>query len=400
MMSGGPLAATGLAALLADIAQDAIRLGFTGHEHDDQVGLVNMKGRLYDAELGRFISADPHVQNATDTQSYNRYTYVKNNPLSYTDPSGYFFKKLFRSIGKFFKKWGRTILAIAVGVITAGAALYAYAGTAAFGAQTLSAIYAANGLGAALVGGAIAGGVGAFTSTLVATGSIKEAFAAGIFGAISGALAFGIGHGGFIGGGKAGIAVAHGVAQGTVSVLRGGKFKSGFAGGFFGHMAGGTFKGKNIYTRTAFSAAVGGTISKAVGGKFANGAVSAAFTHLFNNEAADRWREEAQSQDGEIPRWHSHRNENNRAPTSEPVVGIADSEGRVWKFHSLLEKYYSADGMEAKYMNGLLMSDVNGNYTYNYGVDKWTIKHFTSDVFPHYQYGGGSSYENGLTTTY
>ncbi len=284
---GGPLLGTlDLSTILAGIERTAIKLGFTGHEHDYEVGLVNMKGRLYDATTGRFISADPHIQAAGDTQSFNRYTYVKNNPLSYTDPSGYFFKKLFRSLKKFFKKYGRTILAIAVGVLTAGAALYAYAGTAAFGLQTLSAIYAANGLGAALIGGAIAGGAGAFASTLVATGSIKDALTAGVFGALSGALAFGIGHGGFIGGGKAGIAVAHGVAQGTVSVLRGGKFKSGFAGGFFGHMAGGTFKGKNVYTRTAFSAAVGGTISKAVGGKFANGAVSAAFTHLFNSEVA------------------------------------------------------------------------------------------------------------------
>ena len=48
-----------------------------------------------------------------------------------------------------------------------------------------------------------------------------------------------------------------------------------------------------VAKRTAISAVVGGTISKAVGGKFANGAVSASFTHLFNNEVADSWREEA-----------------------------------------------------------------------------------------------------------
>jgi RHS repeat-associated protein len=44
-----------------------MRLGFTGHEHDDEVGLIKMKGRLYDAEIGRFISADPHIQFVTDT---------------------------------------------------------------------------------------------------------------------------------------------------------------------------------------------------------------------------------------------------------------------------------------------------------------------------------------------
>jgi RHS repeat-associated protein len=35
------------------------RQGFTGHEHDDELGLVNMKGRLYDGRLRRFLSPDP-----------------------------------------------------------------------------------------------------------------------------------------------------------------------------------------------------------------------------------------------------------------------------------------------------------------------------------------------------
>ena len=63
--------------------------GFTGHEHLDAVGLVHMNGRVYDPTLGRFLSADPFVQFPETTQSFNRYTYVNNNPLSYTDPSGF-----------------------------------------------------------------------------------------------------------------------------------------------------------------------------------------------------------------------------------------------------------------------------------------------------------------------
>ena len=63
--------------------------GFTGHEHLDSVGLIHMNGRVYDPALGRFLSADPFVPNPTATQSFNRYTYVYNNPLSYTDPSGF-----------------------------------------------------------------------------------------------------------------------------------------------------------------------------------------------------------------------------------------------------------------------------------------------------------------------
>lgn len=52
-------------------------------------GLTHMNGRLYDPVLARFVSADPYVQFPSNLQSFNRYSYVLNNPLSYTDPSGY-----------------------------------------------------------------------------------------------------------------------------------------------------------------------------------------------------------------------------------------------------------------------------------------------------------------------
>jgi hypothetical protein len=50
-----------------------------------------MNGRLYDAKLGRFLSPDNFVQDPFSTQSFNRYGYVVNNPLSYVDESGEFF---------------------------------------------------------------------------------------------------------------------------------------------------------------------------------------------------------------------------------------------------------------------------------------------------------------------
>ena len=62
--------------------------GFTGHEMDDEVGLVNMNARIYDPYLGRFLSADPVLQDPSNMQSFNRYSYVWNNPLRYSDPSG------------------------------------------------------------------------------------------------------------------------------------------------------------------------------------------------------------------------------------------------------------------------------------------------------------------------
>jgi hypothetical protein len=48
-----------------------------------------MNGRMYDPRLARFLSPDPLVQSPGYTQSYNRYSYVWNNPLRYTDPTGY-----------------------------------------------------------------------------------------------------------------------------------------------------------------------------------------------------------------------------------------------------------------------------------------------------------------------
>ena len=64
--------------------------GFTDHEHLDDFELVHMNGRVYDPVLGRFLSPDPFVQYPESTQGFNRYTYTSNNPLSFTDPSGYF----------------------------------------------------------------------------------------------------------------------------------------------------------------------------------------------------------------------------------------------------------------------------------------------------------------------
>ncbi len=62
--------------------------GYTGHEHLDKVGLINMNGRLYDPRVGRMLSPDNLVPNPYSLQGYNRYSYVFNNPMSYADPDG------------------------------------------------------------------------------------------------------------------------------------------------------------------------------------------------------------------------------------------------------------------------------------------------------------------------
>ncbi len=64
-------------------------IGYTGHEHLKHVGLINMNGRVYDPLIARFLSPDPYTQFPESARGYNRYSYVLNNPLKYTDPSGY-----------------------------------------------------------------------------------------------------------------------------------------------------------------------------------------------------------------------------------------------------------------------------------------------------------------------
>ncbi len=46
-------------------------------------------GRMYDPALGRFLSPDPFMQSSLNTQNFNRYSYCLNNPLKFTDPSGF-----------------------------------------------------------------------------------------------------------------------------------------------------------------------------------------------------------------------------------------------------------------------------------------------------------------------
>jgi RHS repeat-associated protein len=66
-----------------------LRVGFTGHEQDDDVDLIDMIGRVYDPVQQRFLSLDPPLPDRTDGQAYNPYAYVRNNPLNATDPTGY-----------------------------------------------------------------------------------------------------------------------------------------------------------------------------------------------------------------------------------------------------------------------------------------------------------------------
>ncbi|WP_342807714.1 RHS repeat-associated core domain-containing protein [Alteromonas sp. M12] len=63
--------------------------GYTGHEQLVEQQLIHMNGRVYDYNLGRFMSVDPFIQMPESSQSINPYSYIMNNPMAGTDPTGY-----------------------------------------------------------------------------------------------------------------------------------------------------------------------------------------------------------------------------------------------------------------------------------------------------------------------
>lgn len=91
-----------------EISGEKSSRGYTSHEMLDNIALVHMNGRVYDPQIGRFISADPNIDGTDDTQGYNRYAYVRNNPGTLLDPSGYgFFSKVLGAVG--LKSAGKAI---------------------------------------------------------------------------------------------------------------------------------------------------------------------------------------------------------------------------------------------------------------------------------------------------
>ncbi|HKQ71893.1 MAG TPA: RHS repeat-associated core domain-containing protein, partial [Polyangiaceae bacterium] len=63
--------------------------GFTFHEMDDDLKLINMKGRMFDPSIGRFLTPDPHTQQPFVGKGLDRYSYAFNNPFRYVDPTGF-----------------------------------------------------------------------------------------------------------------------------------------------------------------------------------------------------------------------------------------------------------------------------------------------------------------------
>jgi RHS repeat-associated protein len=249
--------------------------GFTGHEMDDETGLINMKGRLYDPMLGRFVSADPYIKETDNLQNYNRYSYVHNNPLSYTDPSGYWRHK-------------RESWKVAVGIIaTVVVAIYApYLLSSCMGWT------AALTTGQAIAMGAVGGASAGFVGAIAAGGDLGDAFKGAVIGGIIGGM-FGSMHNWAPGSAAAmlGKVVAHGVVGGLHAEMMGGKFGHGFAAAALTQAMSPVLNGinfDNVWVERVVNAVaaglIGGMASVVAGGTFANGAVTGAFSRLLNDE--------------------------------------------------------------------------------------------------------------------
>jgi RHS repeat-associated protein len=263
-----------------------VRRGYTGHEQLDEVGLIHMNGRVYDPTLGRFLSPDPFVQAPDFSQSLNRYSYVLNNPLSLTDPSGFnWFSDAWKGIKDFFEDNWKTIVVAAVTIAT-----------------MIWAPGISTGLWATIFKGAMAGFAGSVTSSMLYGGSLSDALQAGARGALIGGITAGAFFGvGKIFGHQAAFAsathvkkiIAHGIVGGASEMLQGGKFAHGFLSGAFTQafapgidLIDKSNSGINSY-RTIAAAIVGGTAAEIGGGKFANGAITGAFSRMYNDDGAE-----------------------------------------------------------------------------------------------------------------
>ena len=257
--------------------------GFTGHEHLDNVGLIHMNGRVYDPALGRFISADPIIQFPASTQGMNRYTYAGNNPLSFTDPSGFGF---FSALGSFFKsifvdipaKILRKVTSHPIGrvaVIIAASVACGPAGPACAAAAAAAITAVHGGSADDIVKSAVITGVTAMAFHAVGAALVPEGGGSIAFGSSAHAVKI----------------VAHGVIGGVASELQGGSFVAGFAAGSLAAFATPAIASLelgevgNVVGGTMMAAVAGGVGAKLGGGKFANGALTGAFGYLFNSAA-------------------------------------------------------------------------------------------------------------------
>ncbi len=244
--------------------------GFTNQEEMDEVGLVNLNARLYDPVTGRFMSADPTVEAPFIPQDLNRYSYVGNNPLSFTDPTGYGFLDIFAAI-------------VAVAIIVYAPELLGALETTAFSASALGS-FVNIAIAGTLAGGVSAGLTGGNILQGALLGGMEAAFFAGLvpsLGSDINAALDAAKSAPFVG-----KMIASGLVGGMFSLSTGGNFGSGFLAAGVGSLGGGLGGTQFNFGKMLVGAALGGAASVLGGGKFANGAITAAFAYAASTLSA------------------------------------------------------------------------------------------------------------------
>jgi RHS repeat-associated protein len=217
--------------------EDRWPYGFTGQQGDTESGLIYMHARYYNPAIGHFMSPDTVLPSPSDSCSYDRYAYCRNNPINLTDPTGHFF-------------WAPIIGAIV------GAVMAAVSGQNIFVGAMLGA------LTGAMFGAAAGHGIGWTIAAGAASGAISSAVYGG--NVLQGAML-----------GAAGAAIGYGVAKwGGLPASQGGLELKDLGQGVLSIASGGL---------------VGGITSLAMGGDFARGfaygAVSAGLSWAANEVA-------------------------------------------------------------------------------------------------------------------
>jgi len=132
---------------------NSTRVGFTGHQQDNDLGFTDMGGRVYDPLAGRFTTADPVMQAPFWSQGQNRYAYVFNDPINATDPSG------FSAAG--------TGVGIGVGAAGYGTVAYGFASGSGF---NFASLLPAGGPAGSVTGSGVATGLGVLQSLALTPG--------------------------------------------------------------------------------------------------------------------------------------------------------------------------------------------------------------------------------------
>jgi len=195
--------------------------GYTGHEHLQSVGLINMNGRLYDPKLHRFLQPDNNIQDPFNVQNYNRFSYVLNNPLKFSDKSGEFWHIVVGAAIGGVMNW-------ATHGFQFNAKGLAYFGVgAAAGALTAM---GAGGVSSALAGGSFSAGALGTTAAMTVGSGFASGAVVGASGGLIGGFATGIGNS-LVDGQNLRDSFKLGIRDGITGAITGG-IAGGIAGGF------------------------------------------------------------------------------------------------------------------------------------------------------------------------